>query len=164
MSRYKPIVLSADERERLRRLVRTGRSAARVITRARILLLTDDGQQAPDRDEVACQKLDCHLNTVRNVRGRYRKGGLDAALYDRKYERPPGKLAGKAEAQLALLACSDPPEGHLRWTLRLLADRMVELGHLESLSHTAVRTALKKTSSSLGRSHAGASAPRRLTL
>jgi putative transposase len=143
MSRYKPIVLTSDEREQLRRLVRSGTSPARTITRARILLLTDDGLADPARDEVACGKLDCHVNTARSVRQRYRSGGLEAALYDRRPPGEPKKVTGDVEAQLTLLCCSDPPEGRARWTLRLLAGRMVELGHVQSLSHAAVGKALK---------------------
>src|SRR5215210_4482038 len=130
MGRYKPILLAAGEREQLRRLVRSGTSSARTITRARILLLTDDGLKDPDRDEVACEKLDCHINTVRCIRQRYRSGGLGAALYDRRPPGTPKKVTGDVQAQLTLLCCSDPPEGHARWTLRLLAGRMVELGHV----------------------------------
>jgi putative transposase len=155
MSRYKPIVLTSDEREKLRRLVRSGISPARVITRARILLLTDDGLADPDRDEVACAKLDCHINTVRSVRQRYRSGGLQSALYERPRPRAPKKLTGDVEAQLTLLACSHSPGGRKNWTLRLLANQMVELGYVESLSHTTVAKALKKTTSSRGGSNAG---------
>ncbi len=85
-----------------------------------------------------------------NVRRRFLSGGLAMALYDKGWPGPHPKFTGEVEAQLTLLACSDPPEGAARWTLRLLANRMIELGYVDYISHVTVRKLLKKTSCSPG--------------
>jgi hypothetical protein len=87
---------------------------------------------------------------VINVRRRFLSGGLQAALYDKGWPGAPPKFTGEVEAKLTMLACSDPPEGAARWTLRLLADKMVELGYVDSISHVTVGEMLKKTKSSRG--------------
>ena len=101
--------------------------------------------------------LDVSQRTVYGVKRRYADGGLDDVLLDRVQVNRFRKLDEKGEAHLIALACSDAPEGHDHWTLQLLADRMVELGVVESLSHETVRLKLKKTSSSRGASSSGAS-------
>lgn len=150
MGKSQRIELSIEQRQELERLIRVGNAAARVQSRARILLLSasepGDWQSAP----AVARVLLVHPNTVRNVRRRFVAGGLEAALYDRPRPGATPKLTGEVEAQLTLLACSAPPEGHAAWTLRLLADELVVLGVLESVSHTTVGEWLKKTNSSLG--------------
>jgi transposase len=121
-----------------------------VQTRARILLLSasepGDWRSAP----AVAKVLLVHANTVRNVRRRFVTEGLEAALHERPRPGAVPKLTGEVEAQLTLLACSAPPEGHAEWSLRLLANKLVALGTLESVSHTTVGEWLKKTDSSPG--------------
>lgn len=146
------IRLGAEERQRLERLVRTGRAHARSIRHAHILLLSDEGEHGPAwTDEKVTDALGCGLATVARLRRRFVGEGLEACLRVIK-DRPgrPPKIDGVAEAHLVALACSEPPEGRARWTVRLLADEFVELG-LEKgflrgpLSHETVRQVLKKT-------------------
>ena len=91
------------------------------------------------------------VSTVKRTRWRFLQGGLEAALEEKPRSGRPPKITGEIEAQLTVLACSQPPEGHAHWTLRLLAERLVELGCLDSISHVAVGNRLKKTKSSPGR-------------
>lgn len=147
------IELTTEEREQLNRLIRGGKHAARIATRARILLKIDDGWKAP----AIATALDVAEGTVYRVKRRYADAGLDGVLHDRVQANRFRKLDDKAEAHLIALACSDAPEGRQRWTLELLADQMVELGLVESLSYETVRLKLKKTSSSPGASSSGAS-------
>jgi len=144
--------LTPEERDRLEHMVRAGRGSARLTTRARILLKTDEGWSAPK----VAQALDVAQGTVFNVKRRFAEGGLDGVLKDRVQAHRYRKMDDRAEAHLIALACSPAPEGHEHWNLRLLADRMVELGVVESLSYETVRLHLKKTSSSRGRRNSGA--------
>ena len=114
-------------------------------------MLTDHsrGQHLPD-EEVA-QVAFTSESTIKRIRRRFLEAGLEAALHEQPRPGATPKLTGEKEAQLFLLACSAPPEGHARWSLRLLADRMVELGVVDSLSHTAVSDHLKRGRSSPGR-------------
>jgi putative transposase len=150
MSQRIKIQLKDDERQELEQLISRGESSARVQRRARILLLSDCNQEQPLGTGAIARALMCSPGTVCNVRHRYLSGGLRAALYDKP--RPGGKpkITGEVEAHLIALACSDPPAGRARWTLRLLADRLVELELVESISHVAVGEVLKKTNSSPG--------------
>jgi transposase len=109
------------------------------------LLLTDYSQGEHWQDEAIAAALLCSQKTVINVRQRYLTEGLTAALYDKARPGQTPKLTGEVEAQLTLLACSDPPEGYAHWTMRLLADKLVELEVVESISHVAVWERLKKT-------------------
>ena len=145
------ITLTDEQREKLTRLTRTGDAPARVQTRARILLLSDRSGGAAKTEAQAAEALLCSKNTVGNVRRRFAHGGLDAALYERPRPGAAPKITGEAEARLIALACGPPPEGQARWTLRLLADRLVELELVESISDVAVHQRLKKTASSRGR-------------
>lgn len=144
--------LSAEEHDELQRLLRSGKTAARKLTRAQILLKADAGLTD---DEIAAEIGTC-VPTVERTRKRFVEENLGCLI-----ERPrPGqklKLQGKAQARLIAEACSTAPHGRKRWTLRLLANRVVELGLCESLSHETVRQELKKTNLSLGRSKLGAS-------
>ena len=153
MVREKYVVrLTAEEREQLEHLVRAGRGSARVATRASILLKTGEGWSAPN----VSQALDVALGTVFNVKRRFAEGGLEGVLKDKPQAHRYRKMDDRAEAHLIALACSPAPEGHEHWNLRLLADRMVELGVVESLSYETVRLHLKKTPSSRGRRNSGA--------
>lgn len=164
MAKHSPIHLSSEERSQLHQLISSGNAPARVQTRARILLLTDHSQNQHRTHEQIAAVLLCAPATVQNVSRRYRQEGLDAALSEKPRPGNPRKLDGAAEARLLLLACSDAPEGRARWTLRLLADRMVALGVVDSLSDVTVMQTLKKIQSSPGDSRRGASAsPRQST-
>ena len=144
--------LTPEERDRLEHMVRAGKGSARVINRARILLKTGEGWPAPR----VAQALDVSEGTVFRIKRRFAEDGLEGALKDRPQARRHHKLDERAEAHLIALACSPAPECHEHWNLRLLAERMVELGVVESLSHEAVRLHLKKTFSSRGRRSSGA--------
>jgi transposase len=143
------VTLTDEERCQLRQLVSAGKRSALTITRARILLKADqaDGGPAWDDDRIA-QALDCGRRTVERVRQRFVERGLDGALARKEQDKPSRerKFDGAAEARLIALACSGPPDGQARWTLRLLADKLVELEVFESVSGETVRRVLKKTS------------------
>ena len=145
--------LSVEDRTQLERLIRSGQRSARVINRVRILLKTDEGWSA---SQVAAA-LDTSERTVFRTKRRYAEEGLDGVLHDRPQAHRYRKLDDRGEAHLIALACSDAPEGHDHWTLRLLADQVVELGLVESLSYETVRLRLKKTPSSPGGNSSGAS-------
>ena len=145
--------LAPEQRDRLEHVIRAGKSSARVTTRARILLKTDDGWFAPQ----VAEALDVALGTVYRIKRRFAEAGLEGVLQDRPQAQRYRKLDDRGEAHLIALACSPAPEGHDHWTLRLLAGKVVELGLAPALSHETVRQRLKKTSSSRGRSRNGAS-------
>jgi transposase len=139
--------LQAEERQRLLDLVRTGRRSAAVLTHARILLKADAGKDGPGLEDAAvAAAAESSPSTVYRVRQAFVEEGLDAALHRKK---PTGrqyrKLDGAQEAKLIALACSRPPAGRSGWTLKLLADQLVELEVVESISPECVRTTLKKT-------------------
>lgn len=136
------INLTEEEREELIRLTTTGRHAARKVMHARILLKANEGL----KDEQIAEHLDVSACTVERVRKRCALEGITPALNPKK--RPPGKpkLDGEGEARLIQIACSAPPEGRQRWTLHLLADKIVELEVVDSISHETIRQRLKKTS------------------
>jgi len=139
--------LSVEEREQLEALVAKGKAAARKLTRARILLKADCGGRGPAwSDEEISRALDVGTITVHRARRDFVEGGLDGALVRRPVPRRPRMLDGEQEAHLIALACGSPPAGRRRWTLRLLADKMVELGHIDTVSHETIRRTLKKTS------------------
>ena len=144
--------LTSEERDQLEHMIRAGKSPARAMTRARILLKTDEGWSAPN----VSQALDVALGTVFNVKRRFAEGGLEEVLNDRLQAHRYRKMDDRAEARLIALACSPAPEGHEHWNLRLLAGRMVELGVVDSLSYETVRLHLKKTPSNRGRRSSGA--------
>jgi transposase len=140
--------LTADQRARLEQMIAAGRHAAAASVHARILLKADTGPGGPGRaDAPIAEALECSTGTVARVRKRFAEGGLDAAVHRKK---PTGrqyrKLDGAQEARLVALACSEPPEGKARWTLKLLADRLVELEVVDAVSDETVRRTLKKTS------------------
>lgn len=142
------IVLSADERAELRGLVGAGIASARHMTRARILLKADHSDAGPGWSDAAIAgALDVNPSTVLRVRRQFVTEGLAATLHrkrpDRVYDR---RLDGEQEAHLVALTCSTPPEGHARWSLRVLADELVRLEVVETISYETVRQTLKKTS------------------
>jgi Homeodomain-like domain len=142
------VTLSAAERGQLDALVRSGRRSARTITRARVLLLVDAGEHGPRwEDRRAAEALGCGHRTVERVRERFVSEGLDAALAHKAPARPRRQpvLDGAAEARLIALACAATPDGLRAWNLRMLADKLVELEVVESVSHETVRQTLKKT-------------------
>ena len=155
---YKKYVvrLTEEERSQLEALVHRGRAHARKLLYARILLKADtDG---PDRwtDERIAEALEVSAATVARERKRYCEDGFEVALMPKKPGKPRRRmLDGRAEAHLIALSCSDPPEGRESWSMRLLADRMVELGHVDTVSHETVRRTLKKTRSSRTSSASG---------
>lgn len=145
--------LTVEERDTLRQLLRRGSARVRRLTRARILLLADEDRT----DEEIAHALQVGRSTVERTRRRFVEGGLDRALKDRPRPGKARLLDGKQEAFLVALACSDPPEGRERWTMQLLADRLIELRVVDSITDETVRRLLKKTISSRGRRRTGAS-------
>ena len=138
--------LSDEERARLREMVRKGKLSARKLNRAHILLAADEGAL----DATTAKALHVDVATIERTRKRFVEGGLDWALNERP--RPGGKpkLDGKQEAYLIALACSSPPEGRQRWTMQLLADRLVRLEVIDTISDETVRRTLKRGASSPG--------------
>jgi transposase len=152
MRKQHVVVLSEPERARLHTLIGRGTAPARALTHARILLKANPGEAGPGwTDRAIATALEVHHTTVARVRQQYAAGGVDAAVDrkapDREYRR---KLDGDQEARLVALACSAPPEGRKRWTLRLLAERLVRLEVVDAVSYETVRQALKQTASSRG--------------
>jgi transposase len=146
------VVLTEAQRAELRGLVGAGVAPARMLTRARILLKANHGEGGPGWSDAAIvAALDVNASTVLRVRRQFVTDGLDATLErkrpDRIYER---RLDGAQEARLVAVACSAPPGGQARWSLRLLADELVRLEVVEAISHETVRQTLKKTISSHG--------------
>lgn len=144
--------LVPEERRQLSELISKGRGAAATLSRARILLKADESETSPGwSDQAICEALDVSPATVFRIRKRLVEEGVDAAL---SRKNPTGrqyrKLDGDQEAQLVAVACSSPPEGRKGWTLKLLADRLVELKVVEQISPECVRTTLKKMNSSRG--------------
>lgn len=136
-----PVELSTDELRSLKTILRRGATPARVQTRARVLDLLHRGQPPA----AISTTLGLSVQTVFNIKRRYLTEGFEAALQDKPRSGKPPRIGGEARARLTALACSQAPDGHARWTLRLLADRAVKLGFVDSISHTAVKQILKKT-------------------
>ena len=145
--RYR-VTLTQPERQELQQLISRGKADARKLAHARILLQADEAEGGPRRtDGQIASALDTATRTVERVRERFVEQGLEAALLPKPSKRVYArKLDGRQEAKLLALACGKPPAGKRRWTLRLLADEMVELDVVDSLSHETVRQTLKKTS------------------
>jgi transposase len=156
------VSLEEEERKELLRLIHTGKWAARKLSHARILLHADQASQESRRtDEQIAAALEVSVDTVERVRRRFVEEGLEAAMERKPSSRAPRQpvIDGEAEAKLIALCCSDPPEGRARWTLRLLADKLVELEIVEQVSHETVRVTLKKTNSNPGADGSGAFRP-----
>jgi len=146
------VKLSKAERSQLKELISSGEASARQIRRAYILLKSDTNQGGPNwKYKAICEAYEVSSLTVYNVRKNYTEGGLNRAILRKKPERVyERRLDGEGEAHLIALACSEPPDGYERWSLRLLQDRIVRLEIVENISHETIRQTLKKTSSSLG--------------
>ena len=141
------VKLSKDERQYLQKIVESGKDKARKITRCRVLLLADEAKGKTD--EEISDALGVCLATIFNIRRRYHKGGLERAIHEATRSGQPPKFKGKTMAKITAIACSKPPEGHARWSLRLLADYIIELDVVETISYQSIRNILKKTNSSL---------------
>jgi putative transposase len=137
--------LKPKERKWLKELISKGIEKARKITRGRILLLADEGKT----DTQIIEALKIARNTIRQVRTRYVKEGLEAAINEQSRPGAPKKFSGRQKAKITAIACSEPPEGRSRWTLRLIADKIVELKIADSISYKTVERVLKKTNSNL---------------
>lgn len=151
MSKRVSISLTEEQRSKLTQLTRSGTVAARTLTRARVLLLADRSQSEQRTNQDVADVTGLHYVTVGHLLRRFAQEGLENTLYDKPRPGKAPKVTGDIEAHLVTLACSDPPEGASRWTLRLLANQIVALGHLESLSHVAVGERLKKMNLSPGK-------------
>ena len=140
----KPFSLPDDAKRSLKQMLKKGIHPTRTLTRARILLRLDEGT----RPRHIAQELDVAEATVYNVRGKAETHGWQAATFDAPRSGRPPEITPEARAQITALACSEPPTGYSQWSLRLLADRSVELGFVDEISHEGVREILKKTGSS----------------
>ena len=153
MAKKYVLKLDAQERMELQRVVSKGKSAARKIQRARALLMCDQGPEGPGwTDERIAEAYGCTTRCLEKWRKQAVESG-PLSLMERKVRLPRSaafKPDGEKEARLVALMCSQPPQGHSRWTLRLLADRLVELEVVDTISYETVRRSLKKTSSSRG--------------
>ena len=145
------VTLTADEREQLAGMIAAGKAAAKKLIHARVLLKADQADGGPGwTDDRIAEAVEVSTDTVARVRQRFVEHGLEAALVRKKQDRPSRErvLDGAAEAKLIAIACSDPPDERKGWTLRMLADKLVELEVVETVSTETVRRAMKKTSSS----------------
>ncbi len=146
-----PVHLNESQRQQLQELTRKGKVAVRTFKRAQILLLSNEDY----KDNEIAQRVGVNVTTVERVRQKFVQDGLDTALKEQERSGRPRKLNGKAEAMLVATACSDAPQGRAEWTMQLLAQRLVELKVVESISDETVRRVLKKTTSSHGKSSSG---------
>ena len=151
MTKLRHVVLTQEERSELKQLIHSGRACARTQMRARILLLSDRSCGEKRTDNAVAEAVMCCNTSVRNVRRKYLNIDLKTALYDKGWPGAPPTFTGDNEAQLIALACRTPPAGRVRWTLRLLASKMIELDYVEYVSHTTVGEKLKKTNFTLNR-------------
>ncbi len=142
-----PEVLSEKDKTYLQQYVKTGKRSARSIKRAQVLLLLHASLPA----EQVVESVDISLATLYNIKQRYLKEGMSSAIEDKPKSGAPAQITSRQEAQLTALACSEAPAGYSQWSLRLLSDKMVELGYVEHISHEQVRKMLKKASLSRGR-------------
>jgi transposase len=146
------VELKEEERAKLHNYLRKGKSSSRSQTRARILLLADAGRS----DSEIVDALETSKSTVARLRKKYCEEGLESILKEKPRSGAPPKISGRAKAKLTALACSEPPSGRSRWTLQLLADRLVELKEVSSISAMSVSRILKKMKPSHGRGSSGA--------
>lgn len=152
MEKY-TVKLTEDEREYLMCLIKTGKSSAKKLTYARILLETDEkhGEGYKKTDEAIGKLFHVSYKTVKRVRKQCVEEGLEAALTRKVHSRvKPRRLNGDQEAHLIALACSQAPEGQVRWTLKLLADKLIEMEIVDTVGRTTIHETLKKTNLSLG--------------
>ena len=145
------VELTSEERKQLTALVKKGKTAGYKIRHAQMLLKLDQGKKGAGwPDSTAAEAFVAHITTVERLRKRFVEEGLEAALERHNRKNYTRKLDGDAEAHLIAIACSEPPEGRNEWSLRLLADKLVELKVVDSVSHMTVSRTLKKTNSSRG--------------
>jgi len=137
------VTLSKHERQYLHKIVTSDTDRARKITRCRVLLLADAAKGKTD--EAISDALGVCLATIFNIRRRYHQKGLEWAIHEAPRSGQPPKFNGTSMAKITAIACSKPPEGHARWSLRLLADRVIALDIVESISYQSIRNILKKT-------------------
>jgi transposase len=143
-----PVKLTAEERSQLNRRTLQGRIQVRQLKRMQILLLADENHASGGQtDKAIAAQLAISTPTVERIRRRYVEQGLEAALTEQPRSGRPARISGEARAKITALACSTPPEGYGRWSLRLLADKAVALEFIEQISHDAVGDILKKTPS-----------------
>ena len=140
-----PVKLKPKEQKELTQLISKGTEKARKIARARILLMAHEGKT----DTYIIEVLKVVRNTIRTVRSRYVQDGLETAINEQARSGAPKKFTGRQEAKITAIACSEAPEGRSRWTLRLIADKVVELKMADDISHQTVKRILKKTNLSL---------------
>ena len=139
------VKLRPKEQALLKQIISKGSEKARKITRCRILLLANEGKT----DTQIIEALKVARNTIRTVRFRYVREGLESAINEQPRPGAPKRFSGRLKAKITAIACSEPPEGRSRWTLRLIADKVVELEMIDSISHQTVKRILKKTNLSL---------------
>ena len=152
MNRKYTIELTDEERQHLEKITSSGIAPTRMVKRAQILLKSDGkGERSPWKYEQISAAFSVTPVTVLNIRKSFVEKGLEATLCRKKPEREyQHALDGEEEAYLIALACSEPPDGRKVWSLRLLRDRFIRLGHVDNISHETIRTVLKKTNSSHG--------------
>jgi len=140
------VELSQEERNELEKLTRAGTISVRKLKRIRILLLSDEGASGPAKSnkEIA-EMVEVSPVTVSRIRKRFVEEGLEQAINEKPKSGAPRTFSGDVRAKITALACSDPPEGHAQWSLRLLADKMVALEYVDSISHMTIQEVLKKT-------------------
>lgn len=143
MKQLYKVVLTPAQRTELEQIVRKGKANVHVYKHAQCLLKAAASPRPPDRQIGA--EVGLSYRTVMRVRQRFCQGGLPLALYDKAKSGAPARIKGKQKAAIVALTCSQPPAGYARWSLRLLADRAVELGFVETISHVTVGEILKKT-------------------
>lgn len=152
------VTLSKEQREELEDLTRRGTVSVRKYKRARVLLLADESnEQGAKKDEEIAELVNTSVSTSHRVRRRFVEEGLEAALTEKPRPGKPRTFSGRDRAAVTALASSEPPEGQARWSLRLLADKLVELEIVDDISHQTVRDILKKTNSSLTSNDSGVS-------
>lgn len=147
------VTLNEEERESLSALVKKGKAAARKIVRARILLLSDEGEQGPGKPDLEIvSALDCGVRTVERTRRKFVTQGLEKAICAKPHPPRPDKvkIKGDVEKQMIQIAKSSPPEGRSHWGIQLIADQMIALNCIETVGRESVRVALKKRNCSLG--------------
>ena len=149
MSKHIPLYLTPEQRNELEALIKSGHAPARVQTRARILLLADRRQEQWRTDAEIADALLCSVGLVGSIRRRFLEEGLQEALFEKPRPGAAPKITGDIEAQITVLACSDPPEGQARWTVRLLTKRVIELGLVESITPPTIWERLKKRAETL---------------
>lgn len=144
MSKHVIVTLTEEQRSTLLNLIHSGTAPARTLTKARILLLLDSSQGKPHTEVEIVAVMLCSQAHVGHVRRQFVREGLEAVLYDKPRPGRAPKIDGATEAKMITLICSTPPDGHSRWTLRLLADHMVASGYIDSISNVAIYKRLKK--------------------